>query len=201
MRFLVFAFVRDARSGLLGVSSSDSFTQSKLISFPFFKRPRIWSSRSLFSSSASSTAITRSLRESSTAGARRSAARCFFEIDGIDLWRRSTSTSIPPGCSVVSLISPDRLISQNPGPGHFFPVGGKCDNPCLLQYLFFLPIVLRFKINGVALSDRLTRFLAYKTLLKRPITRPTACLSVEIKGATENRTGLPNYIVTCQQTP
>ena len=25
------------------------------------------------------------------------------------------------------------------------------------------------------------------------------CLLVEIKGATENRTGLPNYIVTCQQ--
>ena len=61
-------------------------------------------------------------------------------------------------------------------------------------------MVLRFKLNGVALSDRLTRFLAYKTLLKRPITRPQLkCLSVEIKGATENGTGLPNYIVTCNK--
>ena len=107
-----------------------------------------WGSENvLFSSSASATAITRSRKVASTAGARRSAASCFFEIDGIDLWRRPTSTSIPPCCSVISLTSPDRLISLNSGPRHFFPVGGKCDIPC------------------VALSDRLTRFLAYKPYL------------------------------------
>ena len=48
----------------------------------------------------------------------------------------------------------------------------------------------------------LTRFPAWKPysiVFPPPKLKMSWCLSVEIKGATENRTGLPNYIVTCQQ--
>ena len=163
-RFFVFTFVREARSGFVASSSSIDFTQGT--SF-FFNKPRIWSSRSLFSSSASSTARTLSRKDvlSRSAGVRRSATSCCFGSDWIDPWRRSMSTSIPPCCSVCSFISPDRLISLKLGPGHFFPVGGKCDIPCLLQNLFLASHRSPIQINWHILVYRVNAISSVKTLL------------------------------------
>ena len=73
----------------------------------------------------------------------------------------------------------------------FFPVGGKCDNLCLLQnYLRILVFTLDVVSKRLKPHSRRNPSRKVKMII---------CLEVETKGATEFRTALPIYIVRCQQ--